>query len=41
MPKTDWPDYAENDPAHLAGLCRKRNGLITPEGDNRGVKCRQ
>jgi transposase, IS5 family len=34
MPKTHWPDYAEIAPTGLAGLCRKRNGLITPEGDN-------
>jgi len=38
MPKTDWPDYAENArPSQcipLARLRRKRSGLITVEGDN-------
>jgi len=34
MPKTHWPDYAENVPGPLACLCRKRSGLITPEGDS-------
>jgi hypothetical protein len=38
MPKTDWPDYAENaKPSRhrpLARLRRKRSGLITVEGDN-------
>jgi hypothetical protein len=37
MPKTDWPDYAENArPSRhhpLARLRRKRSGLITVEGD--------
>lgn len=33
MPITHWPDYAENAPTILACLCRKRSGLITPEGD--------
>jgi hypothetical protein len=34
MPKTHWPDYAENGPGRLACLCRKQIGLITPEGDS-------
>jgi hypothetical protein len=28
MPKTQWPDYAENE---LAGLRRKPNGLLMVE----------